>query len=110
MNSILNELKSYTVDNLSWNRDWEKIKDTEGDFFLSEWGFRFLTKGLSESLKCIILEPSYTCKDHRNLFSNFYSKKLQICSAYTNRIHFFDIPNIDINDLLIYSTFGVVIT
>ena len=53
------------------------------------WGLRKLKDGLDKFAPTIMLEPHYVCKDHRNLHSNFYSKKFQERSATCARLHFF---------------------
>ncbi len=61
---------------------------------LSDWGKEILRAGLEGKVKSILVEEDYFCKDHRNLFSNFYSKKFRANSAATHRLHFFS-ENID---------------
>ena len=56
---------------------------------LSPWGRKTLKDGLDGYVKSIVVEPRYICKDHRNLHSNFYSKKFKDQSATCARLHFF---------------------
>lgn len=48
-----------------------------------------------------MLEEKYICKDHRNLFSNYYSKRFHSESTYCNRLHFFSTENVSLEDLVI---------
>ncbi len=56
---------------------------------LSNWGLNTLKTGLDGHVGTIVVEPRYICKDHRNLHSNFYSKKFKERSATCTRVHFF---------------------
>ncbi len=67
---------------------------------MSEWGLKILRAGLDAHLGTIVVEPHYVCKDHRNLHSNFYSKKFQERSASCTRVHFFTKPGITRSNLL----------
>ncbi|AQQ10483.1 hypothetical protein L21SP3_02316 [Sedimentisphaera cyanobacteriorum] len=53
------------------------------------WGLNLLKSGLKNLAKDIVVEPRYICKDYRDLFSNYYSKKFKVPSPYCERIHFF---------------------
>lgn len=59
---------------------------------LSNWGVKTLRQGLDGFVGTVLLEPRYICKDHRNLFSNFYSKKTNPGSAECMRLHFLADP------------------
>ena len=80
------DLKVYAVDPANPDAAWSEIK--RACPYLSDWGIDNLSNGLNGVVKSILLEPFYVCKDHRNLFSNFYSKKFIESPAYTNRLHF----------------------
>jgi len=67
---------------------WPAVR--ENCSFLSDWGLGVLRDGLAKYTGTVLIEPHYVCKDHRNLFSNFYSKKLNSGSANTYRLHFFE--------------------
>lgn len=56
---------------------------------------------LANTVKTIVYEPHYVCKDHRNLYSKFYSKKHGQISKYTSRFHFFDVPDVEIDKLIV---------
>jgi len=93
------EFKVYHVDENTWDAVWQTIK---GDCkFLTDWGIQCLSAGLKESVKSVILEPHYLCKDHRNLYSNYYSKKFLESSPFTSRLHFFSVSNLKIPELLL---------
>ena len=91
-----------------------KQKQSNGDFwndiqshtkYLTDWGKGILSRGFSsDDLKMIIIEPEYLCKDHRNLFSNFYSKKYRVSSPLCNRIHFFNQEISDLKEVLLDNT------
>jgi len=95
------ELKAYHINEAKWDDIWQTIK--RDCAFLTDWGIECLSSGLKESVKSIILEPRYLCKDHRNLYSNYYSKKFLESSSFTSRLHFFSDPDITIPDFL-YNT------
>ena len=57
-------------------------------------------KGLEGFVKTILIEPCYICKDYRNLYSNFYSKKFLERSAICNRLHFFSTDGLSVGDIL----------
>jgi hypothetical protein len=96
----LNQLKAFQLRRATWDADWQKIKNDCPT--LSEWGINNLKAGLKDSARSVILEPHYICKDHRNLFSNFYSKKFTKISPDTSRLHFFSKSKIDITEILLY--------
>ncbi len=54
------------------------------------WGRDLLERKLGSIVKSVIVEPTYICKDHRNLFSNFYSRKFMPNGHVCSRLHFFD--------------------
>ncbi|MCX6714765.1 MAG: hypothetical protein NTX72_03045 [Candidatus Uhrbacteria bacterium] len=56
---------------------------------LTSWGLKFLQQGLADHVRTAVVERRYVCKDHRNLHSNFYSKKFQMRQEPCSRIHFF---------------------
>jgi len=68
---------------------WDAIsKATEGRLTL--WGTDLLRSGLDKHVKSVLVEPLYICKDYRNLYANFYSKKFSERSSYCSRLHFFN--------------------
>lgn len=82
----LNTLRLFNV-NVSIKSTLEEIKAQCS--FLSDWGIKTLSNGLSGYVKSIVFEPNYICKDHRNLYSNYYSKKFINKTPLTPRLHFF---------------------
>lgn len=70
---------------------------------LTTWGIEQLRSGLEKYVKTIVLEPNYICKDHRNLHSNFYSKKFRPRSPNCARLHFFSRSGLTQADLLLNS-------
>lgn len=67
---------------------------------LSDWGIQTLRRGLDGFAHTAVLEPHYTCKDHRNLYSQFYSKKFVQSSCYCSRLHFFGTEDVTATRLL----------
>ncbi len=56
---------------------------------LTQWGIGVLLQGLRGHVRAVVLEQPYVCKDHKNLFSHFYSKKFRPCESNCSRLHFF---------------------
>src|ERR1700722_16199564 len=72
---------------------WDAISNaTEGR--LTPWGTTLLRSGLDGYVKAVLVEALYICKDYRNLFANFYSKKFVERSSYCSRLHFFNTDTI----------------
>jgi hypothetical protein len=67
---------------------------------LSGWGVDILRKALDGFVQSIVLEPHYNCKDHRNLFTHFYSKKFMAGSPECSRLHFFKTSKINTKRML----------
>jgi hypothetical protein len=55
--------------------------------------------GLDGIVRGVLIEPHYVCRDYRNLYSNFYSKKLVAPSPFCTRLHFFSESNLSIDDI-----------
>jgi hypothetical protein len=85
------------VNDTSYDADWDVLQ--KRCKYLSDWGKICLSSLLKGTVKSIVIEPNYICKDHRNLYSNFYSKRFGESSPLTNRLHFF-LTNIDKKELL----------
>lgn len=97
--TIANPLKVFSINDSNWSTVWDQIK--KDCVTLSNWGIWVFSEKLKLSVKTVILESHYTCKDHRNLFSNFYSKKFAESTPYSNRLHFFSENNIDISEVIL---------
>jgi hypothetical protein len=82
-----NDLMSFRVDTTSPEGAWKEVQ--KHCSFLSNWGVKTLREGLDGFVQSIVLEPYYNCKDHRNLYSNFYSKKFLEVTSNCQRLHFF---------------------
>ena len=95
----------YTSSNLSVvkipNGDEEVawIKVSKVCPFLTQWGTRTLRQGLDGHARTALIEPNYICKDYRNLFSQFYSKKFLVRPAHCSRLHFFS-DEVTVGDVL----------
>jgi hypothetical protein len=94
----INELECFHVDPGAPEKAWKALQDKCP--FLSDWGIEKLREGLNGFAQSIILESYYTCKDHRNLYSNFYSKKFLEITSNCSRLHFFDRANVQPKELL----------
>lgn len=90
----LNQLKTIPI---KTQTDWDTLKKESK--YLTDWGRNNLSAGLFDYAKSVVIEPYYTCKDHRNLYSNFYSKKFVESSRYTERLHFFNINSVDVTSI-----------
>lgn len=94
----INDLEVFHVDPAMPEKAWKDLQDkTPG---LSEWGIAILRDALDGYVQSIVLEPYYTCKDHRNLYSHFYSKKFLDSSRDCSRIHFFNKSLVNVLRLL----------
>jgi hypothetical protein len=94
----INELECFHVEPSSPEGTWKELQRKCG--FLSNWGVEKLREGLDGFVQTIVLEPYYTCKDHRNLHSNFYSKKFLEITSNCQRLHFFSQDNLRPKELL----------
>lgn len=92
---ITNELILVQIPN---DKDWDNLLNESK--FLTSWGLKILRNGLKEKVKCILIEPYYICKDHTNLYTNFYSKKFSDIPRYTERFHFFSESGFEVNDII----------
>jgi len=77
---------------------WDKAKAACPD--LTSWGVDTLRSGLDGHARSILVEPNYICKDYRDLFSNYFSKKFNVGSSLTTRLHFFTDSSLALDDLL----------
>lgn len=84
----LNCLRLFRVDEFHSSDQWLAIQKECA--YLSNWGINTLANGLDGYVKTIVLEKDYLCRDHRNLFSNFYSKKFKHPNPICSRLHFFN--------------------
>jgi hypothetical protein len=82
---------------LNSDADWNKLIPLLPQ--IEDWGLPLLKKGLGAYARSVLVEPNYICKDHRNLHSNFYSKKFIERPAKCARLHFFSKPDIRIAQL-----------
>jgi hypothetical protein len=92
-----NKLRFVPLRISSWKSDWLRLRQECRT--LSDWGERVLSSGLRESARGVVIEPYYVCKDYRNLFSNYYSKKAIETSSYAKRLHFFSTDDIAVDKL-----------
>lgn len=78
---------NFDILNLQNLSDWEKLP--EKCPYLTQWGLATLRNGLINDVKSIVIEHNYICKDHNNLYSNYYSKRFHLPERNTYRLHFF---------------------
>lgn len=78
---------------------WAKIQEATGGA-LSAAGTRLLRSGLNGYAQTVVVETAYVCKDYRNLYSHFYSKKFLPQSSHCSRLHFFDGPLLTVDEVI----------
>ena len=98
---LFKQYQSFNIRDAHLNEDWKTLQSNCTD--LHNWGIDILRQLLVGTVKSVVYEPQYVCKDHRNLYTNFYSKKHRLVSKYTSRLHFFNIPDIHVRDLILDS-------
>ena len=69
---------------------WQRVRDACAS--LTDWGEKCLRGGLDGYVRSIAVEPRYICKDFRDLYSHFYSKKFVDRPSRCGRLHFFADP------------------
>jgi len=94
----INDLQCFHIDPANPETAWKALQ--KACACLSDWGVETLRDGLDGFAHTIVLEPYYTCKDHRNLYSNFYSKKFLESSSICSRLHFFSHLGLQPKELL----------
>ncbi len=80
--------------------DWNKLAIKCYDITLP--AINFFRNGLHGIVKTILVEPFYICKDYRNLYSQFFSKKFIERSSYCSRVHFFSEKGLTEQDIVYY--------
>ncbi|MFC1977553.1 hypothetical protein ACFLWS_04735 [Chloroflexota bacterium] len=96
--ALFSQFESLNIRDKHENEDWRALQSSCKAF--SDWGAGKLRQLMGGTVKCVVNEPHYVCKDHRNLYTNFYSKKHGEVSKYTSRFHFFNIPDVSVSDLI----------
>lgn len=81
----------YIIINRDNNKDiddfWSSIMKATP--YLTGRGVSLLKQRLAKTCKTVIIEKNYICKDYRNIYSNYYSKKFSPPAQETSRLHFF---------------------
>lgn len=67
---------------------WQRIQTLCGGR-LGRRGVDRLRDGVDGHVKSVLVEPQYVCRDYRDLYGRFYSKKFLERSSYCSRLHFF---------------------
>ncbi len=83
-------------------QSWTRVQ-TATNGALTDWGVRLLRSGLDKYVASVLIEPAYVCKDYRNLYSHFYSKKFLPWSPHCNRLHFFNKHDLSLEDIVFRS-------
>ena len=91
-------LQSFTIEPGKEAEAWAKVKAICPH--LTKWGIKTLRDGLDAVARTIIVEPRYICRDYRDLYSQFYSKKFVERPSWCHRLHFFVESNIT-DDVLV---------
>lgn len=82
-------LKTFDIPAAASQDAWLKVQRACTDQILTDWGLKTLSEGLGNHVSTVLLEPSYVCKDYRNIYSHFYSKKFVPRPSKCSRLHFF---------------------
>ena len=72
---------------------WDRLLDRCP--YMTRWRLKTLCSGLQAAARTVVIEPHYICRDFRNLFSHFYSKKFLPRDAHCSRVHFFRASGLD---------------
>lgn len=91
-------MKLVPIDPTDKDASWALLKDFCSD--LSDWGLKRLKEGLIDDVRCVLVESDYLCKDHRNLHSNFYSKKFSSRAGSCTRLHFFSADVVSVSNFI----------
>jgi hypothetical protein len=81
------------VVDLTVPKGWDRLLDRCP--YMTRWGLKTLCSGLQAAARTAVIEPHYICRDFRNLFSHFYSKKFLPRDAHCSRVHFFSASGLD---------------
>jgi len=73
----------------AWSQIVAALPRWDGQPILGDWGIEKLRAGLGGHLRAVLVEPHYICKDHRDLFSHYYSRKFHVNPGICGRLHFF---------------------
>lgn len=95
--SELDKNENFSIINLSSEADWDICKNTLL-FSISEVDFKKIREYLKPVAKSVIIEFNYECKDYKNSYHNFYSKKFTEYKRKCSRLHFFDV-DLDIDKI-----------
>lgn len=92
------DLQIFSVPSGSEDHAWTGIRKACPD--LTDWGVERLRAGVEGYAQTVVVEPHYICRDFRDLYSRFYSKKFVQRSSRCHRIHFFSKSDLSENDIL----------
>jgi len=93
----LDKNENFSIINLSSEADWINCKKTLS-YDISEADFKLIKEYIEPYAKSAILEFNYECKDYKNSFHNFYSKKFTEYRRKCSRLHFFN-TEIDLDQI-----------
>ena len=94
----LSELVVVHIDLGAEDAGWDELSNRCPN--LSRWGVKILRSGLDGYVRSVVIEPGYVCKDYRNTYSHYYSKKFLLRPATCYRLHFFSKEELVLSDVL----------
>ena len=92
------DIEAIEVEAGSEDAAWGEIQRRCGS--LTDWGRDLLREGLDGSVRTVVVEPHYICRDFRDLYSGFYSKKFIERTSFCSRLHFFSVASVGIDDIV----------
>jgi len=90
--------RMFGISDENFEEDWNLVRAASS--LLGERECEQISQSLRGCVKMVLLEDPYICRDHKNLVSNFYTKKFRSNKTLTQRLHFFSDEIEDFNDLL----------
>ncbi len=88
--SELDKSDNFFILNLSSDDDWINFGNNLG-FDISKAYLKKIREYLKPVVKSVIVEYKYECKDYKNSYHNFYSKKFTEYNRKCSRAHFFNV-------------------
>ncbi len=108
------QLKAVTIQKGNEDEAWGQVREATHRW-LTPWGESILRYGVNDTRRpippylqgqglegkigTILVEPLYICKDFRNLFSRFYSKKFASRPSECSRLHFYASPDVTVANM-----------
>ncbi len=92
------DLSVVNISDIDPDSGWVEVQKKAS--FLTGWGIETLRDGLDGLVRTVLIKPHYICKDYRDLYSNFYSKKFLPRETHCNRLHFFKQADLTVGEIL----------